>query len=112
MIGKVCIIFKISTSNRHIAENTGASTSTSSRKSDVFWAMYMDRDHNRERKAKKRHTAGPGPGGRGSGIEMPGASDRNSRTSVDEEADLSMIGISQVSSIPEQSTESEAFRGT
>lgn len=73
--------------------------------------MYMDRDHNRERKAKKRHTSGPG--GRGSGIEMPGASDRNSRTSgVDEEADLSMIGISQVSSIPEQSTESEAFRGT
>ena len=107
--GKMCnigTIFNLSTSNRRVAENTGVSTSTSSRKSDVFWAMYMDREHIRERKAKKRHTAGPGGTG---GIEMPSASNRNSRTSDD--ADLSMIGISQVSSIPEQSTESGAFRG-
>ncbi|CAK9020957.1 unnamed protein product [Durusdinium trenchii] len=43
---------------RRARTETGQSGSTSSRRSEVFWALYMDRDHVRERKQKKRHTQG------------------------------------------------------
>lgn len=67
--------------------SAGLSTSTSSRKSDVFWAMYMDREHVKDRKAKKRHT--------GPAVHHPMTVRSSKKKPTDEEIDLSMIGISQ-----------------
>lgn len=73
----------------HVSKATAQSNSTSSRKSDVFWAMYMDREHNRERRAKKRHT----------GIVHP--SNRQSACSMkdDDEEYLSNLGVSGISAV-------------
>lgn len=79
--------------------SAGLSTSTSSRKSDVFWAMYMDREFVRDRKAKKRHT--------GPAANLPMAARGSKKKPTDEEIDLSMIGVSGASSILEQSGESD-----
>ena len=86
--------------HHHRRRIPGHSVSTPSRKSDVFWAMYMDREHARDRKAKRRHTHSSGSARQNW---------RQDTMNVDEKPDFSMIGVSEGNSMPQRAA-THAFK--
>ncbi len=86
--------------HHHRRRIPGHSVSTPSRKSDVFWAMYMDREHARDRKAKRRHTHSSGSARQNW---------RQDTVNVDEKPDFSMIGVSEGNSMPQRAA-THAFK--